>query len=96
MTKGIARDQGTYMGTNDLTGTQQFIKKAFNARVADRTVYLLLSVPLPHTTSSKKTLNLTFLDYFLLIVTIVYFDYVQHSTNCPTNITLHVLTVWQE
>ena len=26
------------------------------------TVYLLLSAPLPHTTSSKKTLNLTFLD----------------------------------
>jgi len=27
------------------------------------TVYLLLSAPLPHTTSSKKTLNLIFLDY---------------------------------
>ena len=27
------------------------------------TVYLLLSAPLRHTTSSKKTLNLTFLDY---------------------------------
>jgi len=27
------------------------------------TVFLLLSAPLPHTTSSKKTLNLTFLDY---------------------------------
>ena len=42
------------------------------------TVYLLLSAPLPHTTPSKMTLNLTFLNY-PIHCDIVYFDYVQHS-----------------
>jgi len=37
------------------------------------TVYLL-----PHTTSSKKTLNLTFWT-IIFIVTIMHFDYVQRS-----------------
>jgi len=61
-------------------------------------VYLLLSAPMPHTTFSKKTTNLTFLDY-PIHCDIVYFDYVQRSfsslycllrfTSCPTYITLH-------
>ena len=60
------------------------------------TVYHLLSASLPHTTPSKKTLNLTFL-HCPIYSDIVYFDYVQlccsslycllRFTNCPTYIT---------
>ena len=63
------------------------------------TVYLLLSAPLPHTTFSKKTLNLTFLDYHSHCDNCVFWLFIQRSCsslyrlprfiNCPTYITLH-------
>ena len=65
--------------------------------VAGPRAWTLLSAPLPHTTSSKRP-QISHFWTFLLIVTIVYFDYVQRScislyrllrfTNCPTYITI--------
>jgi len=88
-------DRGTCVWT---TCPGSYVKRSGQDSNLRPIVYLLLSAPLPNTTSSKKTLNLTFLDYHSHCDIIVYFDYVQRScsslyrlprfTNRPIYITL--------